>query len=55
MHLVVSDRGALLGFALTAANVDDRNRDVIARLTERVFGKLDGDKGYIDASLFWEL
>jgi IS5 family transposase len=55
LHLVVSDRGALLGFALTPANVDDRNRDVMARLTERVFGKLVGDKGYIDASLFWEL
>lgn len=55
LHLTVSDRGELLGVALTPANVDDRNRDVIARLTERVFGKLAGDKGYIDASLFWEL
>ena len=55
LHLTVSDRGELLGFALTVASVDDRNRNVIARLTERVFGKLVGDKGYIDASLFWEL
>ena len=55
LHLTVSDRGELLGFALTPANVDDRNRDVMARLTKRVFGKLAGDKGYIDASLFWEL
>lgn len=55
LHLAVSDRGELLGFALTAANVDDRNRDVMSRLTERIFGKLAGDKGYIDASLFWEL
>ena len=55
LHLAASDRGELLGFALTAANVDDRDRDVIARLTERVFGKLAGDKGYIDSSLFWEL
>ena len=55
LHLAVSDRGELLGFALTPANVDDRNRDVMARLTARIFGKLAGDKGYIDASLFWEL
>jgi hypothetical protein len=27
----------LLGFALTVANIDDRNRDVMARLAERVF------------------
>jgi Transposase DDE domain len=27
----------------------------MARLTERVFGKLAGDKGDIDPSLFWEL
>lgn len=55
LHLTISDRGALLGFALTPANVDDRNRTVMARLTERLFGKLAGDKGYIDNALFWEL
>src|SRR5918996_538610 len=55
LHLAVSDRGELLGFALTPANVDDRNRDVMARLTARIFGKRAGDKGYIDASLFREL
>lgn len=55
LHLVVNDRGDLLGVALTPGNVDDRNRAVVERLTRRVSGKLAGDKGYLDQKLFWEL
>lgn len=40
---------------LTHANVDDRNDAVIDTLTDRVFGKLYADKGYISQSLFGRL
>ncbi len=40
---------------LTRANVDDRNEDVIDTLTDKVFGKLYADKGYISQSLFGHL
>jgi len=52
LHLVCNDKGELLSFCLTPANVDDRNPEVLKTLTKRLFGKLFGDKGYISASLF---
>jgi hypothetical protein len=55
LHLVANDRGELLGVAITPGNVDDRNRDVIRQTTRRVSGKLAGDKGYLDGTLFWAL
>lgn len=45
LHLVVNDQGDLLALYLTPGNVDDRKP--VPRLTERLFGKLFGDKGYI--------
>ncbi len=35
--------------------MDDRNEAVIDTLTDRVFGKLYADKGYISQSLFGHL
>ena len=52
LHLICNDKGELLSFCLTPANVDDRNPDTLKHLTKRLFGKLFGDKGYISASLF---
>jgi hypothetical protein len=52
LHLVCNDKGELLSFCLTPANVDDRNPNVLKTLTKKLFGKLFGDKGYISASLF---
>ncbi len=51
LHLVVSDTGDLLGVAFTPGNVDDRNPEVIDKITRNVFGKLFGDKGYISQKL----
>jgi hypothetical protein len=51
LHLVVNEKGELLNFCITPANVDDRNRDVIQPLCKQLFGKLYGDKGYISAAL----
>jgi hypothetical protein len=47
LHLVVNDQGELLAFQLTPGNVDDRKS--VPQLTERLFGKLFGDKGYLAA------
>ena len=50
LHLIVNDRGELLSFQLTAANTDDRKP--VPDLTQSIFGKLFGDKGYISKDLF---
>jgi len=55
LHLIVNDQGELVSFALTPGNVDDRDRQVIASLTQKVFGKLFGDKGYLSQDRFIEL
>ena len=49
LHLVINERGELLWVALTPANIDDRRP--VAKLTQRLFGKLYGDKGYISQKL----
>ncbi len=54
LHLL-NEKGELINFVLTRANVDDRNEAVIDTLTDRVFGKLYADKGYISQSLFGHL
>ena len=51
LHLICNERGELLNFMLTKANVDDRNTDVFNRLSDNVFGKLFADKGYISHGL----
>ena len=55
LHLICNERGELLNFMLTKANVDDRNIDVFNRLSDNVFGKLFADKGYIPQGLFERL
>ena len=55
LHLIVNDRGELLSFVLTPGNTDDRNRDVVKKLTKKIYGKLFGDRGYISQKLFKEL
>jgi hypothetical protein len=51
LHLVINDKGEILSFYLSRANVDDRNAKAITHLTEKLFGKLFGDKGYISKAL----
>jgi hypothetical protein len=53
LHLVINDRGDLLGFHLTPGNTDDRGP--VRCLVKDLFGKLYGDKGYISQRLFEEL
>lgn len=53
LHLLINDRGGLLGYRLTGGNVDDRN--IVEAIAEGLFGKLFGDKGYVSQSLFEKL
>jgi hypothetical protein len=53
LHLIINDRGGLLGCHLTAGNVDDRS--VVEIMAKGLFGKLFGDKGYISQRLFEKL
>ena len=53
LHLIVNDQGELLSFQLTAANTYDRKP--VLDLTQSIFGKLFGDKGYISRDLLRQL
>jgi hypothetical protein len=55
LHIVINDRGEILSFCITPANVDDKDWSVMSRLTKNLFGKLFADKGYISPKLFAKL
>lgn len=52
LHLIVNDKGDLLNFVITQANVDDREPLVAGEMLKNMWGKLFGDKGYISQKLF---
>lgn len=52
LHIIVNDKGELLNFVITQANVDDRQPLIAGNMLKQVWGKLFGDKGYISQSLF---
>jgi hypothetical protein len=51
LHLIINDKGEILSFYLTKGNVDDRDAIAITNMTQEIFGKLFGDKGYISKAL----
>jgi hypothetical protein len=53
LHLVINDRGDVLGLTLTPGNTDDRRP--VAKLVRQLWGKLFGDRGYIGQELFEQL
>lgn len=55
LHLIINDKGELLDFMLTQANVDDREPLRNFDFHKRIFGKIYGDKGYIGKDLFEQL
>lgn len=55
LHLICNEKGELINFMLTRANVDDRDENVFNRLTNNVLGKIYADKGYISQTLFSRL
>jgi hypothetical protein len=52
LHFICNDRGEIIMFCLTGANVDDRDPKVWAVLGKRIYGKLFADRGYISPNLF---
>ncbi len=52
LHLVINDIGEIINFVLTKGNCDDRDLKVMMPLSEKLYGKLFGDKGYISKKLF---
>lgn len=51
LHIVINDRGEILNFSITQANVDDRQPLKNESFLKAVFGKLFADKGYISEEL----
>jgi hypothetical protein len=51
LHLIVSHKGDLLSFSITKGNKSDRNKSLVSKMCEDLFGKLFGDKGYISNKL----
>ena len=55
LHIICNDRGEILNFVFTPANVDDREPLDYKNFLKEVYGKLVGDKGYISNKLFERL
>ncbi len=51
LHIIVNDKGELLEFVITQANVDDRAPLKQENFLAKIFGKLYADKGYISKEL----
>ncbi|MGI0077908.1 MAG: IS982 family transposase [Nitrosopumilaceae archaeon] len=51
LHIVINDKGEILSFTITQANVDDREPLKNENFLKDIFGKLFGDKGYISKKL----
>ncbi len=51
-YLIGNDRGEILNFVFTPANVDDREPLGCENFIKAIYGKLVGDKGYISRKLF---
>lgn len=52
LHLLVNEFGEIVNFAFTPGNTDDRNEELMKKLTKDISGKLIGDKGYLSKKLF---
>ena len=55
LHFTCNDRGEIITFCLTGANVDDRNPKVWNVLAKELYGRLFADRGYISPRLFEDL
>lgn len=51
LHLVVNDKGEILNFVITQANVDDRDPLKDKAFLKTIKGKLYADKGYVSQKL----
>ena len=53
LHLLINEQGEVLSVKITPGNIDDRVP--VPAMTEALWGKLYGDKGYLSQRLFEEL
>ena len=53
LHLLINEQGGILSVKITPGNIDDRVP--VPKMTEGLWGKLYGDKGYLSQSLFEKL
>ena len=51
LHLIINDKGEILNFVITQANVDDRSPLKNSKFVKKIRGKLYADKGYIGQKL----
>ena len=51
LHIVINDKGEILNFTITQANVDDRTPLKKKNFLEKIYGKLYADKGYVGKDL----
>jgi hypothetical protein len=51
LHIIINDKGEILSFCVTQANVDDREPMKNEVFLKAIFGKLFGDKGYVSEKL----
>jgi hypothetical protein len=51
LHIIINDKGEILSFCVTQANVDDREPLKNEAFLKAIFGKLFGDKGYVSEKL----
>lgn len=51
LHIIINDKGEILNFTITQANVDDRQPLKQERFLDKIYGKLFADKGYIGKEL----
>jgi len=51
LHIIINNKGEILDFMITRANVDDRTPLKTDNFLKKLFGKLYADKGYISKEL----
>lgn len=51
LHIIINDKGELLDFVITQANVDDRAPLKEENFLKKIFGSIYGDKGYLSKEL----
>jgi len=51
LHIIINDKGEILNFTITQANVDDRTPLKKKSFLDKIYGKLFADKGYIGKEL----
>lgn len=52
LHIVINDCGEIIQWTLTLGNTDDREPLKHKNFTQRLFGKLFADRGYISQDFF---